>query len=194
MEQIRRQRIEGIQDEKRRAIAAINERYQTEMQRAREVGANQEIVDAKRRQALANVEQEFAARQAEEQKRQAEEQQRYAQDVQREIAQLEIKTGGGTEAEKRAALLELDRIEALGRAPEMGMDTDTINRLFDLKAAAETAQEAPAVTRTAGTFSARVAQYLGLGGSTQDRIAQSNEEIARNTRDLLDKPGLTWAE
>ena len=66
-----------------------------------------------------------------------------------------------------------------------------VEKLFDLRAA-ELAGKDAAQTRVAGTFSARAAEYLGLGPDKGDRIARATEKTARNTSLLIDQLALVW--
>lgn len=183
-----RSRIEAIEDEQQRAIAAINARYDAEREKAKELGAPMANVEAARDQALANSNARFAREKQEEERRSAETKadanQRLADDTKR----LEIEQSTTDEKERQRRLLEFERGIALRDAQASGAagaDVSNINAYYDARLAGiRDAVREQAASGPIGTFSTAAAAAMTgrFGGTEQQRTAKATEDIAKNTR------------
>ncbi|KKL50748.1 hypothetical protein LCGC14_2302400, partial [marine sediment metagenome] len=170
--------IAGIEDERERAMVAINARYQYELDKAKE---NAELITAitfARDAEIANTRVEFARQAEEEEKRNAEELADEKLSLQDRIVRAQINaTLKGKE--KEAALLAQRRKEALRDSsfPELTA------KLFDLKAKGLAPQLARAA-RSIGTFSSEQAKLFG-GSSVQERALGTLKMLAQIDKDQL---------
>lgn len=99
------------------------------------------------------------------------------------ISELELRTKyTGPELEKR--LLDLQEKQAIEAAEESGVDVDLVKREYELRR--QLADMGSHTLATAGTFSGAAAERLGSAGPA-DRTANATEEIARNTKRMLDE-------
>lgn len=204
LDQIAKERIDRIEDEQKRAIAAINARYDAEMEKARELGADLKLVDKARNAAIKTVKVEAERKRQEELDRQQESRRVANQRLQDDIAEMDIELALPDDptktAEQRAAdnqererrKLELQRQIALRDAGPAGASAETINAYYDkqleLLAAAPNIEKATkAAEGPSGTFSAHALAALGGGGGPAERAAKAAEETAKGMRAFLKK-------
>lgn len=186
-------RIGLIEDELEREIAGINQRYLKELERAKELGADQvkvhrawtaEVEAAKTMAARKRAEEEKRERerQAEEQRRQLEERRRFEEDIDRQIAEARIDaTMEGTE--KELARLNLEKQRALAEAAKLGVAPDKIEELYKLREEIIRKSETPnitAATRFTSGFSgfAILAQGAGPAMETAKNTAKMTKQLA----------------
>ncbi len=196
---IRRLRIEAIEDDRQRAIAAINAQYDEEEKRAEGLTDVLEKLAEARQIALENVEADFDRRQQEEAGRE-ERRRRDAQlSLEDQIARQKIENiwaaqlpgddanAAELDIQRRKALLEQERKEALRDAEAIGLDPEQVNKLFDMRLARidiDAASAARAATRSpTGSFSAQAAVLSGLGGKTEDKAVKATKEVKRTIED-----------
>ncbi|HUT10068.1 MAG TPA: hypothetical protein VMY35_17335 [Phycisphaerae bacterium] len=169
-------RLGMIEDEHKREIELINDKYDHEIKMAKLAGntiagieqtRQLELTAARQRQAEAVADREAALRD--------------------EIARAEIEGSGMSAAKKRQALLSLDRRRELAEADRLGVDPELVMRKYDLlRMGAERQQGlAQAKASVTGGFSAYgVARGVG-GYDIQTRIARSSERTADGVQQLL---------
>jgi hypothetical protein len=194
VQRLRDLRIAAIEDEHKRALAAINERYDQEIQRAVEAGATIEGVEEARSQAIANAQATRDRRRAEEQKRQAEEQQRLDEeradrqaDLQYDIARLQIEASKKG-LDKRLALINLEERRAIEAAKETGLAIADVQRKYDLqRQAARIAADTPQDPRISarGTFNPWAVRGMGTG-RPEERTAKAVEEMKAKMGQLIE--------
>lgn len=178
-------RLGMIEDEHRRELALINERYDHE--KAMAVTAGKEIagLEQTRQMELAAARQRHARERAEEEQRAAAEIADREMALRDELERLQIeRTLKGRQ--KKMALLALEERRALREAAEAGVDQGLVLRKYDLLRELATAQDETARQQTAaGSFSA-IAALRGLGGyDVQGRIARNTQQTADRLQDLL---------
>ncbi|HUX15558.1 MAG TPA: hypothetical protein VMW52_03745, partial [Phycisphaerae bacterium] len=139
-------KLEAIADENAREIALINERYDFELKKAKELAASKatlgkidearglEIAAAKKRAEDAAVKEKARADKAlsDEQARLNEQRVSAEQDAADEIARLQIEASKKG-LDQQLALIELERKQRLRDAEGLGLDAGQINKMFDLR-------------------------------------------------------------
>ena len=176
-------KIQGIEDAHQREIARINAKYDLEAQRARELSADIEGVEAARYMALAQLQQEHD-------RTQREEAERFAADIQDQLARAEIEAIPGLDAvERRKRLLDLERADALEEAERLGVPTADINRLFDLREAAAASRDTSKGGIIQSASSTAMLKYLGGtfagSGTPEEETAEATKKTAENTDKLV---------
>jgi len=195
--QLRRLKLQGIEDEFERDWQLTNERYEHEMAKAKEAAATQETLDAiraARAYELAELVIRQMDRMGERYKNIAEENLNLDEQIER--ARIRLAKDG---MEERLALLRVEYDRAIREAKEYGQNEEKIKELFglraqDILAEVENAREVGG-RMIAGTFSAEVLGGLGMGNSAE-RTAQASEKTAKNTEktnDLLREYGFAFS-
>ncbi len=193
-ERLHQLRLEQIEDEEARAVAAIEHQYAKMREEARKAGAGLAEIDEAQIEELRGVEERFRRQREQEEERAAQERARYSEDLNHEIARARIEaTLKGAERER--ALLKLEEERMRREARELGLDEGKVGELFDLRRMAlETDQLAQRVS-TVGTFNPMA--LWGLGGrGPMERTAQATEQTAKNTQRLVQEAkhgGLVFA-
>ena len=185
-------RIQMIEDELEREIAAINARYDREIERAREIGADLQAVEAARaaeiEAARTRIQRQEAERAQREMQRLDEERQRFLERLDQEIVEARIDaTLEGTERE--LAQLEAEKQRMLAEAARLGVEPEKIEELFRLRREAVMKAEQPDIRAAMPVLSgfsafAIMAQAAGPVAET----AQNTRRMARqldNIRELL---------
>lgn len=185
-------RIANIDNEHRRAIAAIDEEYRL---RERDIRENADLTEEQQAAALATIREmeasdreraraavmkdwgDLAKKRQEDAERTAERTAERQQELADELARAEIEATMKPGAEREKALLELERRKALADAAKEGQSLADVNRLYDLKAQAIQSGDTSRIA-TAGTFSAYQAASFGTG-NPQLEIAKNTRENAR---------------
>ena len=213
IQRLRDLRIQAEQDEYKRTVASIKERYRLERDKAEELQADKAAyaaIDRAEGQALANaqhahwLEIEADARRATEEQarvraRATEEQGRIRADVEERIKLRQIDANKDmTEAEKQRARLKLQYQQEYSAAVAAGMGMEglgRIKRLYELKEGMLGGADL-AETRIVGSFSAHAAKYFGRSGgepqlkSIDDNTADANEILNRIESNTA--RGLVW--
>lgn len=189
-QKLRDAKIAAEEDAHKRAIALINERYDKELERAKELPEVRKTLEEARNREIANADQEFAKQQEAEAERQKQRELRLQDELDREKIIANTKPG----LERDKALLEEERRDALRDAQASGLDPKMINELYDLKkqqlemeAGAASFAKTPSPT---STFSAAAAFQMGLGGKKKtaaDKTAENTEKLAKNSDKQLDE-------
>jgi TP901 family phage tail tape measure protein len=185
MEDLHRLRLQMIQDEEKRAIAAVKHEYQKRIDEARKLGASIQAVERARDVAVAQEQQKFARQRQEEETRKAEQRADIEEGLTHDIARLGIeqtKKGLG----KEMALLELEYQRALKEALDQGIDVALIEQKFKLlREAAETdwAARLKPVTEAQGTFNPFAVRGLAVGNPVQE-MATTLKQM-KQTQDRL---------
>ncbi len=174
-------RIEQIEDEQLRAEAAINARYDAEIEKAKELGADLALVEQARAAALGTVRGEADKKKQEEAARAAEAKKLSNQQLQDEIAALKIEQSTTSEIDKQKALLELQRSQALRDAASTGQDPDLINQLFDLKiaglkSASAALKDAQAIFAESGSVGSDAAYKMVMGSFGDTKGAKASQQ------------------
>jgi hypothetical protein len=183
-----------IQDEEKRAIASIEQRYQKEIDAALSAGKDVRGIYAKRDADILAATTQFQNKRLEEQakaedeaaKRKADGEKKLADDIE----ELKIKsTKEGID--QQLALNELARRRELAEAERLGIDLAKVNEKYDLLAkgitAGGSASTSPIPSR--GTFSNR--ELRDFGGGATSEIKSLLEKIARNTSQTADSTSST---
>jgi hypothetical protein len=183
-----------IQDEEKKAIAAIEMRYQKEIDAALAAGKDVRGIYAKRDADILAATTQFQNKRLEEQakaedeaaKRKADGEKKLADDIE----ELKIKsTKEGID--QQLALNELARRRELAEAERLGIDLAKVNEKYDLLAkgitAGGSASTSPIPSR--GTFSNR--ELRDFGGGAASEIKTLLEKIARNTSQTADSTSST---
>ncbi|HPZ14680.1 MAG TPA: phage tail tape measure protein [Bacillota bacterium] len=185
-ERLQETRISMIEDRTQREIASINQRYQKEMEKAKELGASEAKVRAAWEAEVEAVKAKAAKERAEEEKRERErleeDRRRFTEDIDQQLAEARIDaTLEGTE--KELAKLNLEKQRALAEAAELGVAPDKIEELYKLKEEAIRKSETPdvtAATRFSSGFSgfAVLAQGAGPAMETAKNTAKMTKQLA----------------
>ena len=195
---IRRMRLEAIEDDYQREIALINEKYDTEEKRAKELGADLDLLAEARQEALAEAakkrNRDEVAEMVKESTRRAESQ----QDIEDQIARQNIENmfaaqlpgdranAAELDIERQKALVEQDRKEALREAEAIGLDPEQVNKLYDMRLARIDIEAASAAMRDVraptGSFSAQAAVLSGLGGPGEDKTVRATKAVQDEIR------------
>jgi TP901 family phage tail tape measure protein len=192
-------RISAIEDAYERDIALVNARYDEEEKRAKGL---QDVLDQlaeARSLALEQVEAEHDKRWQKEAERVEKVRKQATQSIQDQIARQKIENiwaaqlpgddanAAELDIQRRKALLEQERKEALRDAEAIGLDPEQVNKLFDMRLARidiDAASAARAATRSpTGSFSAQAAVLSGLGGKTEDKAVKATKEVKRTIED-----------
>ena len=191
IDQLADYRIAQIEDEQQRAIAAINKRYDAELARAKELGADEDLVTAARIAATEGVNKDFAARRAEDAQQQKELRAGATQRIQDQTTRLQIEQEVTDERQRQRMLIEQERKIALRDRGEDGPSTEAINELYDTKVqglrptattAASAVQKGVALTATYSAAAARISGYQA-GGGPEKKMADGIVEVAKNTKE-----------
>jgi len=185
LDELADQRIARIQDEQKRAEAAINKRYNAEIKKAGDLKESLDLVKQAREGALAASRAEFKEREQEERKRVRSENEQ----LQYEIRRMEIAAGPGTDEDKAWKQNELDRQIALRDAMESGVSAELINQLYDLKAGdlSRVPEMSGVAAGPSSTFSTAAAAAMSGGSSPQERTARGIEQMKTALDMLLGK-------
>jgi hypothetical protein len=193
-EKLHHLKLQQIKDEYLREIALINEKYDAELAKAQELGANMDSIQEARRVEIEAAERKQKQREDEERKKKEEEERRAEEDRADFVASMEDQTQReeinakmkGVEREK--ALLKMEEEKALAEARAKGVDEAFVKEQFARRAAlldmaAPEKDDFQSKLSASGTFSAWAAPGMG-GGRQLDRIALATEETAKNTKDI----------
>lgn len=179
-------RINGIQDQHEREVAAIKSKYGFEIAQAQRVNDLRKAALLHEMRAV-----ELQAAQANEAVRLKEKALGIARadaDRQEDVEELKLRaTLRGYELER--ALLQLQRRRALAAAVESGEDASLINKQFDLKerlAAMDQKRSAPE-TSISGSFFTQALSGLA-GGAPLDAIKKATQETAAYVRKIANMP------
>ena len=182
---VRDAKIAMIEDALEREIAAINARYDEELEKAKELGASVASVEKARQAEIAaareRAERERREQEAREQKRKEEERAQYEKRLDEELAEARIEAEmEGVEAE--LAKLELERQKALEEARSVGADTAKVEELYDLRRREIERRREPDF-RSVARFSAGFSGFavLAQGGGP---VADTARNTAKMTRQL----------
>ena len=183
-----------IQDEEKKAIAAIEMRYQKEIDAALAAGKDVRGIFAKRDAEILATTTQFQNKRLEEQAKAEDEAANRKADGEKKLAddieELKIKsTKEGID--QQLALNELARRRELAEAERLGIDLAKVNEKYDLLAkgitAGGSASTSPIPSR--GTFSNR--ELRDFGGGAASEIKTLLEKIARNTSQTADSTSST---
>jgi TP901 family phage tail tape measure protein len=185
-ERIHQTRIGLIEDELQREIAGINARYQKEMEKAKELGADQTKVQkawaAEVEAAKIKAARERAEREKRERERLEEERQRFTEDIDQQLAEARIDaTLEGTE--KELAKLNLEKQRALAEAAQLGVNPAQIEELYRLREETIRKSQMPDITAAARFTSgfsgfAVLAQGAGPAAETAKNTAKMTKQLA----------------
>jgi len=183
-------RSQLIEDERDREIELIRQRYRQEIDEAKKAGRDTLLIEQARMLEIRAIKQRFAAQERVEAERRAEERKGMEEEIAADTERLIIESTKQGYA-KQAALLELQRRQALERAKEMGVDPRAVEEQFALrhqllqqKHAADQIEKRIGV---AGTFNAWAAGRMGGGRNPQERTARAAEEMKDDIKRLVRK-------
>lgn len=173
-------RIQAIEDEEQRALAANKHEYDEKLANAQRLNMDLTTLTETREAEVAAITAKYAQKASEERKRQAKIEAEAKENLQDEITRLQIQTT--TEGlDEQLALIEFEREKALRDAG--WEDRGDINRKFDLQAtlAGQGVGDMGPTRSVRGTFNAMAMQSLqaGSGGPA--------EETAKNTATLVEE-------
>lgn len=179
-------RIAMIEDELEREIAAINHRYEKELEKARELGANVAKVEAARAAEIEAAKTKAARKRAEDEQRERErleeERKRFVERLDEDLAEARIDASlEGTERE--LAKLQLEKQRALAEAATLGVSPEKIEELYRLKEEAIRKSETPDITAAARFTSgfsgfAILAQGAGPVAETAKNTLRMTKQLA----------------
>ncbi len=190
--------LEEISDKYEREKALINERYDYEIQKAKEANATKQQLDDMEKARQLELREIDKQRYYDELQRQREADDHREQEAQRArdanlsrqqtIEELKLRQQyEGLELEKK--LLELQERRELEEAEKAGERLDLIKQEYELRQklleASDQAGRKSQTTVAAGTFNAATIQSLQGYHSEEKRIANATEKIAENTGKLL---------
>lgn len=186
LDQIAESRIQQLEDEQDRAVAAINKRYDAEMDKAKELGASLSLVTQARAEALKTADENYQRRRRDERERKEELKQAANQRLQDSIDREKVLASTGPGLARDQELLELERTRALEAAGTSGEDKKKINELYDLKLSrlgAEAAAKNFGGDMTIGSYSAAAAWRQAIGGKPDDKVAKKTDEVKQAIKD-----------
>ena len=194
LDRIAEERIQRIENEQDRAVAAINKRYEAEREKAKELGADLSLVEQARKAALKTADENYQRRRQEEQQRKDEMKAAANQRLQDEIAAMEIDIATPEGRERKKEQLDLQEQIELRDASKTGLDPQLIGQKYDLERQQlemeSRAQAFQKIDPVASTLSAEAAFRMGLGGkrdTAAEKTAKATERTAQNTERQLDE-------
>lgn len=147
-------------------------------------------VDMEAAEAIAAARKKHQEEETKQEEIKAQEKRQAARNAQAEIDALKIDLDKSlTDQERSLAKLEIERGKAMADALEAGDDPTKVAEAFDLrKQIIEQGDKGGGSQQeVAGTFSAAAAQAMGQGGSAQDKMVKSLEEIRRLAKEQYEE-------
>ena len=207
LDEIADYRTQQIQDEDRQAIAAINKRYDAEMEKARELGAELILVKGARRAALEGVASDRRAaleRVASDTARQKREQAEWDAGLRKDATRrlrdqtdrLKIEMSTTDEKERQRKVIEQERRIALRDAGDTGPDRAAIQEHYDMRLSQLDQLDQPkdaavprgvALTATYSAAAASISGYQPGAAGPEEKMVSGISAIDKKAEEMLTK-------